>query len=97
MKANAGEGAAGDAAALKSRLKVKAKKPDMTVQLAVCGLALSNAQKQQFKDGTVKVFGQVKIGPYLLTPGKPCAVVYDATIKEAVAKGLIVNMGVKPK
>lgn len=75
----------------------KPKKPNMTVRLAVCGLALVNEQKRQYSEKKVSTFGQIWIGPYLLEPGKDCAVFYDDVIKDAIAKGLIVNMGVRPR
>ena len=68
----------------------------MTVQLAVCGLALRNEQDRQFKDAEVEHWGQIRIGPYLLTPGKPCPVAYSDIIDAAMSKGIIVNLGLKP-
>ena len=70
--------------------------PDMTVQLAVCGLALRNEQDRQFKDAEVEHWGQIRIGPYLLTPGKPCPVAYSEVILDAINRGIIVNLGLKP-
>lgn len=78
-------------------IKTAKKRPDMTVRLAVCGLALANEQKKQYSEKKVSTFGPIWIGPYLLEPGKDCVVVYDDVIKEAIAKGLIVNMGVRPR
>lgn len=74
-------------------------KPDTTIKLAVCGRALALMQQRQYDSHAVRFYGQVKLGQYLLTPGKDREVVFDDLIRQAVADGIIVvvHAGVIPK
>lgn len=69
--------------------------PTATIQLAVAGMQLHNELKKQFEDGTVKIFGHLKLGKILILPGAVVEVPYTKPIQEAIVRGLIVCRGIQ--
>ena len=69
------------------------KVPRMRVQLAMAGMQLTNELKRQFQDGTVKIYGHLKIGQTLLIPGSLHVLPYNDAVKDAISRGILVGRG----